>query len=201
MDCPFRFGILYLPREFRPMSLFPEATQSIDQVRYTVEEKRKTAGEASIEASLIDTGPVSIIDQQRSMQEHYIKNLQECAELFKKSHVNQNFFIVVITKVEKLLSNIVRSYFFARTSCPTPNYDEAIYRYDYKKECIQFLWIVPSRDVCFHLLENHLVIAPEERGLLMQVAAFATGELYNYCRYLNREIPDAPHLSIPKETI
>lgn len=158
--------------------------------------QRLTVGAQAVAAMDKGQDPVSVIDQQRAMQTDYLKNLLECAQTFRKSHPNTDFFIVVLTKREKLLQNVFRNYFTARFTCPVPNYDQAVYRFDNAKEDIEFIWVVPNKETCILYKNNALSIHPEERQLLTFVLAFASGDLYNYCRYLNKEIETKPNISL-----
>ncbi len=157
----------------------------------------KTVGQASLEALQVDEGPVTIIDKQREMQQDYLVNLIECINTFKQAHPHKNFFVVVLAKNERLLTNVVRNYFMARLSCPTPNYDQTVYQYFAHTESLNFIWVIPDRDTCFHLKENVLQVHPEEHDLLKFIFAFSDGTLYNYCKYLNGELDDAPKLATP----
>ena len=156
--------------------------------------ERKSAGALAVELLEKEPEKNSIVDQQQAMQEDYIKELIACAQSFSKSNPGIDFFIVVLTKSEKLLPNVFRNAFLARKSCPTPNYDQAVYHYIHSRADIEFKWVIPCRDACFHLRENALMASYEERDLLKYVMMFSDGTLYNLCRYLNKEIPDKPKL-------
>ena len=54
------------------------------------------------------------IELQREMTSEYIANLIECINRYKKTFVH-DFYVVVITKNEKLLPNVFRNQFFDGT--------------------------------------------------------------------------------------
>jgi hypothetical protein len=156
--------------------------------------RKKTLGEQVV--PLLEKEPESRdpIELQREMQRDYLDELKKCIADFKKKH-NGDFFVVVITKREPLLPNVLRNQFFARISCPTPDYDQSVYHYKSDIECAEYLWTIPCRDACYYLRDNCSLVAPEERQLLGFVLDFADGSLFKLSKKLNREMPDSPLLS------
>lgn len=155
--------------------------------------KRRTVGQEALD--IFQKGEVerSPIELQREMTRDYYQNLIDCA-LKNRRYYGGRFFIVVLTKNEKLLTNVFRNYFFARSTCPTPDYDQSVFKYDYRSEEIQYMWTVPSQDACIHLLQNELLIAPEEQQLLQFVKDFESGHLYRIAKKLNKEKEKTPML-------
>lgn len=151
-----------------------------------MEDKKKTVGQVSLELSQKEPDTRDPIELEREMHTDYEKNFWECVNDFKKQSSN-DFFIVVLTKRERVMQNVLRNVFFARHSCPTPNYDQAVYRYDALNNAVDFIWVIPSRETCFMLKENALQVVPEEKELLKYVLDFADGTLYNLAKQLNKE--------------
>lgn len=147
---------------------------------------RDTVGKVASE--LMAKAPESSdpIEIERSMQGEYIDELIKCIN-DNKNIMNGNFFIVVLTKNEKLMPNVFRNYFYARHTCPTPNYDQSVYMYDAKDEVLSYLWTLPGRDVAHHLKDNALKVHPDERQLLDFVLQFADGSLFRRAKKLNGE--------------
>ena len=152
------------------------------------ENKAKTVGAVALD--LQSKGPETRdpIELQRAMQEEYEKNLLECADRGKKEIDDPVFYVVVDTKKERLLENVVRNYFYYRHSCPTPNYDQTVYQYKRADDEFVFLWTVPSRDTCHMFVENALMIAPEEKELLNFILDFRDGKLLVLAQKLNNEL-------------
>lgn len=148
--------------------------------------KKETVGKVA--SDLMQKAPESRnpMEIQREMQKEYIDELIKCVN-DHKSKYHGNFFIVVITKNEKLMPNVFRNYFFARQTCPTPDYDQSVFRYVRADEAIDYIWTIPSRDTCHHLKENALYVAPEERELLSFVLQFSDKTLYKLAKKLNKE--------------
>jgi len=139
--------------------------------------------EATKEADTRD--PIAL---QREMQSQYVDNLMQCASNFRKTFPNHDFFVVVITKRERLMEKLFRLYYTARHSCPTPEWDQSVYHYTHKDERLEFLWTIPDKDSCDHLRDNALMVHPEERQLLKFVLDFQDGTLLQLAKKLNKEI-------------
>jgi hypothetical protein len=120
------------------------------------------------------------------MQEDYLNNLIECVNENKK-HYPSSFFVVVLTKNERLMPNVFRNYFYARFSCPTPDYDQSVFRYNKQEERIEYLWTIPSRDASLHLKTHALEVVSEEKELLKFVLEFADGTLFKKAQQYNKE--------------
>lgn len=153
--------------------------------------KRKTVGAISAELSQKEPETNSPIELEREMQQEYMNNLVQAVKDHKSKWIC-DFYIVVITKNEKLMPNVFRNYFTARLSCPTPDYDQSVFKYNHKDEELEYIWTIPSRDACHHLKENALKVAPEERELLRNVIDFADGTLFLLSKKLNGEDAFSP---------
>jgi hypothetical protein len=149
--------------------------------------KKETVGKISLDLSQKVPESRDPIEIQREMQQDYLKELVMCVES-NKNIIPGDFFIVVITKNERLMPNVFRNYFFARNTCPTPDYDQSVFMYKRTVEEIEYIWTIPSRDACIHLKENALLVAPEERHLLDFILQFSDGSLYKLARKLNAEV-------------
>ena len=149
--------------------------------------ERDTIGKIS--AELLQKAPESRdpIELERAMHADYGKNVFEAVERGIKEYMG-DFYIVVTTKMEPLMKNVLRNYYFPRQSCPTPDYDQTVYRYHRNDDKIEFLWVVPSRETCEKFKEHALEIAPEEKELLYFVMEFYDGDLLKKSKRLNREL-------------
>jgi hypothetical protein len=149
---------------------------------------RETVGKLSWDllanASVLDH---SAEEQMREQLNLYESNMFEAIERGKKLYP-KDFYIVVETKKEPKMKNVIRNYFIPRQSCPTPQYDEAVYQYNHLSDSCEFLWVLPSRDVYNMMKNNPLEIPKEERQLLQFVLEDADGTLLNKCKKLNGEI-------------
>ena len=151
---------------------------------------KETVGKLSSDLLLKDVDTRDPIELQRVMHKDYEKNLYEAIENGKKSYP-RDFFVVVITKKEKLMPNVLRNYFFTRETCPTPEYDQTVYHYHREGDVIEFLWVLPSKDTCVLFKNNVLQIAPEEKWLLEFILKDSAGELLELSKKLNGELKDS----------
>jgi hypothetical protein len=154
---------------------------------------RDTVGKIS--SDMLSKTPYSTdpIEIERAMHSDYVKNMEECASTAKKQFTG-DFFIIVLTKKERLMENVLRHYFLARQSCPTPDYDQAVYQYSRIRDDVDFIWVIPSKEACLTFMEQASSIDPSEWGLLKFVMEFADGTLFKKCKMINGEKDDSPEL-------
>lgn len=164
----------------------------------------KTLG--SIASDLIsksDNSNINPQEIQRAQEKEYLDNLAWCVkhalkqvdcsdikghdECVKRSALEGDFFVSALLKKEKLLENVLRNYFVASKACPTPSYDQTIYKYNAAKGDIEFIWVVPDRETCLTFKENITKIVPEEQGLLKFILEFYDGTLYKKMKRFNGE--------------
>lgn len=150
------------------------------------QEPRRTVGQEALDIFQTGTYEASPVALQQEMQREYYQNLIDRA-LADRKFYSGKFFIIVLTKNERLLPNVFRNYFYSRHTCPTPDYDQSVFRYNNTDETIEYIWTIPSQEACFHLLENRVQIHPEERELLDFVVKFKRGELFRLAKKLNGE--------------
>ena len=129
-------------------------------------------------------------EQMQDQLDEYIPNLIECVENGKKNRFG-DFFVEVITKKEKLLSNVLRNYFINRGTCPTPDFDQTVFRYNRADDNVEFLWCVPAPSVCIELMQDIKNTPPEEEELVNTIINFSNGTLLERARKYNKETSDA----------
>jgi hypothetical protein len=154
---------------------------------------RPTVGKIAAELSTKAPYSRDPIELQREMHKQYMDEVLACIKEFRKQCIG-DFYVVVLTKKERLMPNVYRNYFFARNSCPTPDYDQAVFKFHAQEEGLQFLWVIPSRDTSVLLLNNAMIVASEERELAKYVIDFANGTLFKLAKKLNGECEDSPLL-------
>lgn len=101
--------------------------------------------------------------------------------------IKGNFYIVVLFKKERLLQNVVRQYFFYRKSCPTPEFDQTVYRYQPKADSIEFLWTIPNNAACLTLPSRKNDLPIDQQWLISMIESFQDGDLDRYADRLNDE--------------
>lgn len=148
---------------------------------------KPTVGKVASDLMIKQPETLSPIEQMRENLTDYEKNIHECIEVHKK-YFPSDFFIVVIHKRERLMQNVLRNYFTARISCPTPDYDQTVYKYSVENDHVDFWWTIPARDICHMLLENRNEVVPEEFALLSFILKFKDGTLFNEAQKYNSEL-------------
>ena len=165
-----------------------------------MKQKKDTVGKVALDLMKATKEPVSVIDQARESLSDYEKSLLECIASGQKTYPKE-FYVTVAFKKEPLMENVLRCFFVHRKSCPTPDYDQIVYRYDKAKDMIDFLWVIPSKYACIQLKSNAIEIVSEEKELLKFVMDFADGMLYKKALALNKEDPTKPNLAIIRTSV
>lgn len=125
-------------------------------------------------------------EQMLEMLTDYEKNIYQAIESGKKQFPD-DFYVVVLMKRERLMSNVIRNYYFTRQSCPTPQHEQAVYRFKAKEHDLEFLWVVPSLEACVTMYNEAKFAHPDERQLLQFVLDFRDGTLLRKALELNGE--------------
>jgi len=152
-------------------------------------DKKDTVGKIALDLMSQPQENQDSIAQTREMLSDYEKNFYEA---FKrgKAQFNGDFYLVVLTKKERTMQNVIRNYFLVRESCPTPNNDQIVYRYDNKKDIADLLWVIPCEHACEHYRLNPLGVPKEERALFQNILDFHDGSLLRKCKKLNGELKE-----------
>lgn len=155
-----------------------------------------TIGSQLLELSKRQMEKMSVVEAWKLKEQDYAKELIACAEKNRKIFAG-DFFIVTTLKLEKLLSNALptfREYFIAQQTCPTPNYDQNVYKYTASTEEISYIWSIPDRQTSHYLFENKHLVDESERQLLDFIIKFQDGSLFKLMKQLNGEKYDSPEL-------
>lgn len=126
-------------------------------------------------------------EQMRQSLEDWDKNILEAIIRGCKEFPG-DFYLVVETKKEPKMQNVIRNYFIVRSTCPTPTYDNSVYKYHKADERLEFLWVLPSKATCIMIKDRAIELPPEERQLVQFVLDDADGTLLKRCKLLNKEI-------------
>lgn len=157
-------------------------------------QKKETVGKIARDLMMKVPESRDPIEIQREMLSDFEKNVVECMEKHLSCSLCKDFYIVVNTKKERLMPNLIRNYFYPRHSAPTPTYDQTVYYYHRNSHTIEFLWVLPSKDTCEMLRDNAQYVPPEEWQLLQYVLDMYDDTLLQRAKKLNNEMPDQPLL-------
>lgn len=153
--------------------------------------ERETVGKLSSDLIVKPVEAENSYEQMTEQLSDWDKNIFECVDRCKKEYPG-DFYIVVITKKEKLMQNVIRNYFLGTFSCPTPTWDQTVYAYNRSDESIDFLWTVPDKATCFVFSNYKTLVAPSEHQLLKFVLDFEDGTLLEIAKKRNGEIETPP---------
>jgi hypothetical protein len=153
--------------------------------------KEKTVGQYSYELQQKTDEKINPIDLQREIHkgndsEDSFENQVRIAVKRGEEQLDGDFYIVVLFKKERIMHNVVRQYFFPRKSCPTPEYDQVVYKYFRKEERLEMLWVVPDKQTTHSLPLISKDLTHEQRDLIAYASAFTSGELDKLCAKLNK---------------
>lgn len=141
---------------------------------------------------------MTAVEAWEAKEKDYLKQLIDCAETNRKLFEG-DFYICNTIKEETIFNKylqmpVLSEFFIALHDCPTPNYDQNLYKYNSKTEQIEYLWSVPDRKTCHYLYENRDIVDESERQLLDFVLKYADGTLFRLMKKLNGEKIDSPEL-------
>jgi len=115
-------------------------------------------------------------DQVDEELKDYPNQIYECLKNGKK-HFDDDFYIHVLFCKDRLIRDCRKNIFAAQRSCPTPFYDQAVYKYNKRDDNLEFLWVVPDIDIC-ELYKNNIGLVPEdEKDLYENIRKYYSGEL------------------------
>lgn len=140
-----------------------------------------------------------------AQQADYIKNLEYCVrhalketpctdtcKTFCKERpkFDGDFYVVNLLKAEKV--GALRSFFFPKLACPTPTFDQIVFKYDHVKGDLKLIWSIPCKEACKYYQEMFIKhkneIDPSEFALAENVIKFVSGEYDILCAKLNDEL-------------
>lgn len=104
--------------------------------------------------------------------------------------IHGDFYVVVLFRGERATPNAIRNQYFYTQYCPTPQYDQTVYKHYKHSDELKFLWVVPSKPVCMMMNQIGYIPHTSEMELYKFVKAFMSRELDKICASYNNE-PDA----------
>lgn len=129
----------------------------------------------------VHAGSNSELSYEDSVREAVKRGLEDEA-------IYGDFYVVVLFKKERLLHNVVRQMFFYRQSCPTPQYDQTVYKYLRREEELEYLWTVPDVAACLNLPIEAESLPTEQGSLISMIKDFRSGKLDRRAAELNKEL-------------
>lgn len=135
-----------------------------------------------------------IIEYRKQMERDVMQDIYRTAQTSKTHTLYQNrdFYIVLGFKVQKM-GQAVQPLVWARRSCPTPVYKQAVFKYKHITGTLEFLWTIPDKILYYHILQNsHKYMANKETTDIAKfVVLMESGEMEKWVIRENGEKIDA----------
>lgn len=162
-----------------------------------------TVGQAALNAHMSDKTSVNPREITLAQGPEVLANLEWCVKHALKevdctgmkghenchndSKLDGDFFVTIYTKREHNLNNVIRNYYFATKACPTPRFEQHLFKYYHQSGNLRYIWSVPDEENALMYKENKDRIEPEERQLLQFVLDFYDGTLLRLSKEFNGE--------------
>jgi hypothetical protein len=153
-----------------------------------ITKKEKTFGQQYLEILNSETGQAPVRDIRSGALQEWDRNVFELIEKTRRQIPSRHFYIAVITKREHLAQNTIRIYYESKYDCPTPSYEQTVYKIKENSCDWSLLWTIPAKEVCSYMKKNKMLIPPEEWELLGYVLDFDQGKLDQKAQLENGEI-------------
>ncbi len=151
-------------------------------------ESKPTFGEQYLKGIQSDSGKAPVKDIREGMLSEWDQNVLEVVQKTRAIEPTRHFYVCVTTKREYLAKNTIRNYFESKYDCPTPTFEQVVYKIHKDGTNISLMWVIPNKDACIYLTMNAFTVAPQERELLSYVLRFNKGELDQLAQKENGEI-------------
>lgn len=135
-------------------------------------------------------------EYSKAMEPDLIQRIIDCADEAKKIDIYQNkdFYIVRLGKIERL-GGVPRNMVFARRSCPSPSYNQTVWKFKHRVGTLEYLWHLPGKNRYMDIIQNAFEYTSSKDKGAQNLAKFvlldASGELLNWVKYENGELKDA----------
>lgn len=182
--------------------------------------EKKKLGQIAYEHSKKAHDTTDPRDIQQAQEQDYKKQLEfavqharkkvSCEGMPKHDKCGDNiplegdFYIEVISITDSILTNVIKNYFVPRKTCPTPCFDQTVYKFDSNREDIFYIWTVPDKEICYEFIHNPDKVHPKEKELAKMIFMYFNGELLRLAKKFNGE-KDQPGIVLeghnPKEGV
>ncbi len=137
------------------------------------------------EPIMVPVGEVAASNAETGMQELLAAVDRGCSEK------TGDFYIAIILRSEVISPNVFRQQYVVSSSCPSPTFDQSVFKYTRADGKIDYLWTVPNEDACLYLKSNAWLVDKEEQWMLSFVLQYYSGKLLQLAKRLNGERADS----------
>ena len=134
-----------------------------------------------------------VIEYRRMMEPEIIKNIDDTIANAKDKDLykGHDFYVVLLMKTERM-GVVPRTWVLARRSCPTPTYQQHVWKYHHESGTKEFLWGIPDQILYWHIYHNmsRYLRDQETFALASNVLMMEDGSLEEFVSRENDEKPD-----------
>jgi hypothetical protein len=133
---------------------------------------------------LISGDKQEVGETSSAMNKTFEEELMECIHSYQKKRLEnvKPFYMVVLSKKERIMNNVVRRYFFGRESEPTPDYDQTVFKVNPKDQRIDYKWTIPDIETYHKMIFFGHNYPLEEQQLVEFCKAMNENRLADYQR-------------------
>ena len=141
-----------------------------------------------LKESIDHTDQIEVQELSEAMLKNkYLTELDACVDRALKK-TQGDFYIEVITVLEKPVRKIIRRRFLWRLSCPTPVPGSAVWKFNRGSSSLEFMWDLPAKAACDWMIHNKHALDLQKHGpLLRTVMDYFDKTLLNRARAENGE--------------
>lgn len=111
----------------------------------------------------------------------------------KDYFLNRDFYIVLVPTNTRDTQMLPMDLPFVRRSCPSPGYNQNVWKYHHKTGTLEFLWSIPRKAIYYWLYNNRYKYMndPVLKSRTVFVVSMESGKLLEWVKKENGELPDA----------
>lgn len=89
--------------------------------------------------------------------------------------------------------NLPEDFYFVRLSCPSPGYNQNVFKYHHLSGSLEYLWTIPRKHVYYHIFHNRLHYLQDKKWQRQAsfVLSMESGQLLEWVKKENGEKKDA----------
>lgn len=133
-------------------------------------------------------------EENRLTSEKTLNSIYQVAQLTatKDFFLNRDFYLVLV-KTNDMTSKEPLDNVFVRRSCPTPGYNQNVFKYHHLTGTLEFLWTIPRQHIYWHMYKNrsYYILDPKYKRQTAFIVSMESGKLLDWVKKENGELPDA----------
>jgi hypothetical protein len=155
-----------------------------------MKKREKTAGQSYMEAQKSEKPETvqDLLETQKAASRNYRDELFNAVGKGKEAYPQEDiFFIEALTRQDRIMVMAEVTTFIPRITCPTPTFNQSVYRYINSEDILEYGWTIPSKRRCLYYLKNPIGTSEGESMLIKFVHELKDGTLEKLAQTLNKE--------------